>query len=41
MAKSKILVKVEGRKYHKVYPFWKKFLTELKTKSNGAEGRSN
>ena len=41
MAKSKILVKVEGRKYHKVYPFWAKFLNELKTKSNGAEGRSN
>ena len=39
MAKSKILVKVEGRKYHKVYPFWKKFLNELKTKSNETEKR--
>ncbi len=39
MAKSKILVKVEGRKYHKVYPFWKKFLNELKTKDNEAEKR--
>ena len=39
MAKSKILVKVEGRKYHKVYPFWTKFLNEIKTKSNETEKR--
>lgn len=30
MAKSKILVKVEGRKYHKVYPFWTKVFKRTK-----------
>lgn len=26
---GKIIVKVAGRKYHRVYPFWIKFLNQL------------
>ena len=26
---GRIIVKVAGRKYHRIYPFWMKFLNQL------------
>ena len=31
---GRIIVKVAGRKYHRVYPFWMKFLNQLNSVSN-------
>ena len=31
---GRIIVKVAGRKYHRVYPFWIKFLNQLNSVSN-------
>lgn len=31
---GRIIVKVAGRKYHRIYPFWMKFLNQLNSVSN-------
>ena len=31
---GRIIVKVAGRKYHRIYPFWVKFLNQLNSVSH-------